>query len=35
MNAEIDATIGPILQVYAERTASSCRRATETSPAFR
>ena len=36
MNAELDATIGPILQVYAQQVqASSCRRATATSPASR
>ena len=35
MNAELDATIGPILQVYAAGTASSSRPATETSPACR
>ena len=35
MNAEVDATIGPILQVYAASTASCCRRATATSRACR
>ena len=35
MNAEVDATIGPILQVYARSTGSSFRPATATSPACR
>ena len=35
MNAELDATIGPILQVYAKSTAWSSRPATATSPASR
>ena len=35
MNAEVDATIGPILHVYAAGTASCSRRATETSRACR
>ena len=35
MNAEVDATIGPILRVYARSTAASCPPATATSPACR